>query len=154
MKNRRHHVSWNNLLEIAANLFVIEVVRGGNNRDDTTQSAGVRMQYRCFGNIIKTVKRCLDLFELDAIAHVLDLVVLPSLDVELAIGRIQSHEIAGAVHDVDELIVPRILHKTLHSSFRIVVVAATDVWTEQTQLSRLACGDGPAIVIDDQVIEI
>ena len=79
-------------LKSLADLFVVEIA--GDYGDDATQSVPVRVQHRCFGNIIQTVKRSLDLFELDAIAHVLDLIVLASLDIQLAVVRIQSHEIA------------------------------------------------------------
>src|ERR1051326_3720937 len=124
MKNWRHHVTRNNLLEIATDLFVIEILRRGDNCDEAAQSTGIRVQHCCFGNVIEAVKRGLDLFELDAIAHVLNLIVPAPFDVELAVFGIKSHEIARAVHDIDKLIVLRILHKTLCSSFRVVVVTA------------------------------
>jgi len=79
-----------------ADLFVVEVTR--NYCDYATQSVGVHMQYCRFRHIIQTVKRGLDLLELDAITHVLYLIVLSTFDVQLAIGGIQSDDPRGLAY--------------------------------------------------------
>src|SRR5262249_61514635 len=47
-------------------------------------------------DIVKSIDGMLDLFELDAVAHVLDLVVLAANEVERAVHL--TNEIAGTVH--------------------------------------------------------
>lgn len=154
MKHRRDHVVGDDPLQVPANLFGIQFLPRCNNRQNPAAATRFGMQGRRLGHVWQAMEGGLDFFELNPVTHVFDLVVLPAVDVEPAIRRVEAHEVAGLIHPLLELVVAGVLDKAGGGALRIVVVAFANVRPQQTQLADLAIRRHPAVVAQNQVSKV
>ena len=81
MKDRRDHVAGNDLASDLDGCARRRTPRRGHDRDDTAQPVSAGVQGGSLGDIVQTVEGGLNFFQLDAIPHVLNLIVLAPLNV-------------------------------------------------------------------------
>src|SRR5215813_10732885 len=129
MEYRWDHVVRNDLLQLGTDSLAIHSDAARDYSDYSTKSIHAGMQHGCFRNIIQAIQRGLNLLKLDPVAHVFYLIVLAPLDVQVAM-LVEFGKIAGLVDYLLVMLVQRILHEVGRCSFRIVVIAFTDVWSQ------------------------
>lgn len=82
-----------------------------------------------------------DLAQLDTVAHVLDLPVAPGEEIEQTILALDG-EVAGLIENIAEIGIAGILDEDGVGLFRVAEVAAGDASAADTDLTRLAGGNG------------
>ena len=95
------------------------------------------------------VEHGLDLTQLDAVAHVLDLPVAPGEEIEQAVLALDG-EVAGLIENIAEIGIAGILDEDGVGLFRVAEVAAGDASAADTDLTRLAGGNGLPVLAEQQ----
>ena len=101
---------------------------------------------------VHTVNGPLDFFQLDAVAHVLDLEVLPAGKAQLALPVIPA-QIAGAVHPLGECLGEGAADKSAFRLGRVVVIAQRQCRACNTDFALFALfGNQPVLIVQQEYL--